>query len=350
MTQRLKVDSGIESAVAFGAIRRILIVQFRPYGDVLLTTGYLSALKKRFSEASIDFLVQHPFQDVLYRNPFINKVITTPKRKGVWSYMHQRLRLFWKVRRQRYDLVIDQQNGTGSGQVCVFSGARWKLGWEDSPTVRFYNLAAKRGERRYSASAKFDLLAPLGIEPQTYSLFYHIREESEQMCRDWLREHGLEPGRFLLISPGSSDWRKQWHVPGWVDLTRRMVTKMPVVLLWAPNELEVARQVQQAVPETILAPPTTFNQGAAFVKQTRLLICNDGGLNHLSVATGTPAVALFGFTSPRNWSPQGEFPHHRHVHNPGWSWDAGCSFGITANQVDETVVQVLEEPEMGQRQ
>ena len=49
--------------------------------------------------------------------------------------------------------------------------------------------------------------------------------------------------------------------------------------------------------KAILAPPTNFNQGAAMISHCRLLICNDGGLVHLSVATETSTALHFGQSS-----------------------------------------------------
>ena len=153
------------------AIKKILIIQFRPFGDVLLATSYLAALKEKFPQAKIDFLVKQPFQEILYNNPFINEIINIGPQKGL-SYLLARFNLFFSIHNRRYDLVIDQQKGAGSGQVILFSGAKYKLGWADSKWQAGYNLKAVRGPVRYRASQNFDMLKPLGIKERSFKLFY----------------------------------------------------------------------------------------------------------------------------------------------------------------------------------
>jgi ADP-heptose:LPS heptosyltransferase len=104
-------------------IKRILIIQFRPFGDVLLATSYLGALRESFPRVDIDFLVKEPYLEVLDKNPYLSNVIFLPQEKGI-SYILGRVKLIFEIRKRKYDLIIDQQNGVGSGQVLLFSGAK----------------------------------------------------------------------------------------------------------------------------------------------------------------------------------------------------------------------------------
>ena len=64
-------------------IKKILVIQFRPFGDVLLATSYLEALRKSFPRADIDFLVKEPYQEVLDKNPYLSNVISFPQERGM---------------------------------------------------------------------------------------------------------------------------------------------------------------------------------------------------------------------------------------------------------------------------
>ena len=50
-------------------IHKILIIQQKPFGDILLNTGYLPELRRHFPQAQIDFLIQRPYLTVLEDNP-----------------------------------------------------------------------------------------------------------------------------------------------------------------------------------------------------------------------------------------------------------------------------------------
>ena len=329
----------------FGLIQKILIIQFRPFGDVLLATAYLEALQNRFPDASIDFLVKKPFDALLYKNPWISEVLAFSDLSGI-NYFSGRLKLFSLIRKRRYDLVIDQQSGTGSGQVAFFSKAVHKLGWSTGKWRWCYNLKAEKGPVRYRASQNFDMLMPLGIDERPHQLFYHVSKESEVYARDWMKAQGLSATNTIMFSPGSPRERKKWHAHNYAALADQIVqeTRMRVVILWGPKEYADAQKVVQKAKQNLIpAPATDFNQGAAFLKQCRLLICNDGGVNHLSVALNVPSLAIFGNTPPEKWSPQGFFKHHYHLHNPARDNKSDSHFGISPQEAFEKVMEILNE-------
>jgi len=328
-----------------GLIQKILIIQFRPFGDVLLATAYLKALQNHFPDASIDFLVKKPFDVLLRKNPWISEVFAISDLSSI-HYFSGRLKLFSLIRKRRYDLVIDQQSGTGSGQVVLFSKAVHKLGWSTGKWRWCYNLKAKKGPVRYRASQNFDMLTPLGINAGPHQLFYHVSKESKAYARDWMRGKGLSAANTIMFSPGSPREKKKWHADNYAALADQILqeTRMRVVILWGPKEYADAQAVaQKAKQKLILAPATNFNQGAAFLKQCRLLICNDGGINHLSVALNVPSLAIFGNTSPEKWSPQGYFKHHYHLYNTARENKSDNHFGISPPTAFRKVMEILSE-------
>jgi len=334
-----------DSPPDLGPIHKILIIQFRPFGDVLLATAYLEALHKRFPGASIDFLVKKPFDAILNKNPWISQVIAFREHSGI-RYITERIKLFGLIRRRRYDLLIDQQSGTGSGQVVLFSQAMYRLGWAASKWRWAYNLRAKKGPVRYRASQNFDMLTPLGIREESHGLFYHVRAESQLYAREWMKAQRLSAATTIIISPGSPRKKKKWRANNYAALADRIhrETPMQVVLLWGPKEYADAQAVvQNAKHKPILAPATSFNQGAAMLQQCRLLVCNDGGINHLSVALDIPSLAIFGNTPPEKWSPQGFFPSHYHLYNPTRENDSENHFGISPQEAFDKVVKILSE-------
>ena len=324
-------------------IQKILIIQFRPFGDVLLATAYLEALQNRFPQASIDFLVKKPFDTLLYKNPWVSDVVAFSDQSGI-RYASGRLKLFSQIRKRSYDLVIDQQSGTGSGQVVFFSKATYKLGWSTGKWRWCYNLKAQKGPVRYRSSQNFDMLTPLGIRERPHRLFYHVSKESLAYAVDWMRAQGLSTAKTIIMSPGSPRTKKKWQADNYATLVDHIHqnTSMQVVILWGPKEHTDAQAVvQKAKQKPILAPATNFNQGAAFLKQCRLLVCNDGGINHLAVALHVPSLAILGNMPPEKWSPQGFFPHHYHLHNPSRENKSDNQFGISPQEVYEKVVDIL---------
>lgn len=323
--------------------RSILIIQLGPYGDVLLNTSYFSALRKKYPTTKIDFLVSKPYDSILYNNPYLSEILTIPKAKGI-IYILQRIKTFIRIACRHYELVIDQQCGTGTGQICLFSFAKYRLGFENSKFAWLYNIKAKRGHKRYSASQKFDILIPLGIKEEPYKLYYYIKPESHIYIQNWMQEMKLEDKKFVCISPGSSVKRKKWKIEYFAELAVLIQTtfNLPVVILYAANEYEDAKKMYTLMDKkAILAPPTNFNQGAAMISHCRLLICNDGGLVHLSVATETPSLAIYGPTDANNWNPKSIFLNYEFLANPDAYIPSDNSFGVTVQQALDKIQQML---------
>jgi heptosyltransferase-2 len=188
------------------------------------------------------------------------------------------------------------------------------------------------------------MLQPLGIAERPYQLYYHIKSESRAYAEAWLERHGMIPEETIIISPGSPRSKKKWHRQNYSILIDKVLshTKMKVIILWGPEEYHDACAVlREPRRRCQLAPPMDFNQAAAFLEKCRLLICNDGGINHLSVALNVPSLAIFGNTSVAKWSPQGYFPQHYHLVNPEWKKQSDNRFGITPEAVFQKVLDIL---------
>lgn len=103
-------------------IRKILIIQHKPFGDILLNTGYFRELCRHFTTTQIHFLIERPCLTVLEDNPFLDELVIMESAKG-WRRVFPILKTMPRVRRERYDLIIDQLRGASSARFVLLSGA-----------------------------------------------------------------------------------------------------------------------------------------------------------------------------------------------------------------------------------
>jgi ADP-heptose:LPS heptosyltransferase len=327
-------------------LRKILVIQLGPYGDALLTTSYFEALRRRLPQVKLFYLVKEPYDRIIRDHPLVDAIIAIRKRQGLGSAL-ERLRTLRAIRREGFDLVIDQQNKPSSQQLTFLSGARYRLGYADARFSWAYNLKAGRGPLRYSANRKFDILGPLGIPEEAYRLHLPFDPEAERYVATWLRRSGCDPERSVCISPGSPVRKKRWRPERFAGLADSIQTSTgnKVILLWGPGEVRDLEEVRAAMrTEPVVAPPTDLDQAAALVKLCRLLVCNDGGLNHIAAALGTPTLAVFGTTDPRVWSPASVFGSHHHLYKPGFDSAADDAFGISVDEAFTKVKEILAHP------
>ena len=238
------------------------------------------------------------------------------QRKGL-ANLWERSKLFWRVRKKRYDLVIDQTRGTTGAQITFFSGAKYRLGYANSRYKKVYNLLGFEGRQRYSGAMRFDLLAPLGIKEQKFNLHFAVKAGDRDYIKNWLKENNLLDKKLVILSPGSPVPRKMWKLEKYAKLCDLIVsqTLFSPILLWGPSELATVEKVQQLANEKVLlAPATNFSQAGALLEKAKILVCNDGGINHFSQAVGCPSLAIFTDNSEtKNWSMQGVFERHWHI-------------------------------------
>lgn len=327
-----------------GSIRKALVIQLGPFGDGLLTTSYFETFKKHLPHTALYYLVKEPYDEIVREHPFIDRLMVVRLRRGL-GYALERLRVIRMIRKEGFDLVIDQQNKPSSQQLTLLSGAKYRLGYADARLSWVYNLKAGRGPLRYSAGRKYDILEPLGIEEEPYTIYFVIDEAAHRSVDEWLTDQGLDSRSLVLISPGSPVEKKKWKAEdyaGLADLIQRNLAYR-VALLCGPGEqrdVEAVRAAMRTVPT--LVPATGIRWVGALLKRCALLVCNDGGLNHLSVATRTPTLAVFGNSDPVVWSPGSAFEHHHHLYKPGFDSMRDKSFGISPEEAFAKLSEILE--------
>lgn len=308
-------------------LRKILVIQYKPFGDVLLNTAYLPALRSRCPNAEIHYLVQEPYSAILEDNPLLDELLLMEKRKkGTVSYGIQRYHLIRRIRKNRYDLIIDQARGPGASQMTFFSGARYRLGWHKTKKLSWlkgynwvYNFRTLKNDHIYSARAKFDMLKPLGIVDDGSGTFISITDESRRKASDWFEMNSLNGRTTVAVSPVTPIRSRQWDLDRFAALADMIInrTGYEVLLLWGPGEEEKVRSISSMMEHRpLIAPPTSFNEAGAFLQRSSSYIGNNGGILHLAVAVDTPTLTIFGpgGTNPKKWTAW-HLPYHLHVKN-----------------------------------
>ncbi len=303
----------------------------------------MPALRERFPYAQIDYLIQKPYKTLLEDNPNLDNLLIMQKKKG-FAYFLERIRMIGEVRKGKYDLVIDQLRGTGSAQITMFSGAKYRIGWKLKRWNWVYNYQRNRTNDRYYSLMKFHLLEPLGIQEQEHELFYKVKDESQRKIDNWLQEKDLEAKQFILFSPGTPVLAKQWSEEEFAKLGDLIQTneKIPVVFLWGPREDELCnRIISKMKTKPLLALPTTFNEAAALLKRSKMYISQDGGINHVAIAVQTPSIALFGpHSNPKKWQAWHKL-QHPYLRNWDCTDKSDRTLGIPAEMVYDKFKEIL---------
>ena len=324
-------------------IKKILIIQFTPYSNVFLASITFETLKKSFPNSELYFLLKDPYQEIVTDHKYLDQTILFPKEKG-FKYFTSRAKLFMQIRKEKFDLIIDYQADFVSKQVCFFSGAKYRIGYGINRPVYTYNYKVPVEKNKYIVLQKFDLLRPLGIESEPNSFHFCISDESTEFIDKWLKENDIKENNFILMTPGSAKAIKKWRNSYFASLGDLIIDtlNLPVVLLGSNDEQADCQRVYELmISKPIIAPEMSLNRAVALIKRSKVLICNDGCLNHVSCATDTKTIAIFGNTDPAEWSPVNLFEHHHHLYKENYPSKHDDSFGISPQSVLNKIIEII---------
>jgi len=282
---------------------RILVVQLRQIGDVLLCTPAIRALRKRFPDAHLAFLADKVPSRVLEENPHLDEVIVRDPSQGKL----EPVRTIREVRRKNFDLVVDFLANPRTTMISMLSGAKLTLSYANTRRGRFYKITAWP-EGVSSAQQKLSLLRVLGCKTDDPALEMPVPRRAEEKIENWFQNtDGLK--RPLVCLEPFSKWPVLEYPPSHhLELARMMRESWgaAVIICWGPGRKEDAdKMAKESATSLHVAPPTDLMEAAALYKKADLWVGNDGGARHLAAGQGTPTFAVFGPTG-HEWTPSGD--------------------------------------------
>ena len=327
--------------------RRILLIQLRAIGDVILTTPALRVLKRHFPDADIDFITTPAPAEILAGNPNLHEIILYPYRANDFAGF---LKFCVKLYRNKYDISVDYLGTTATAVMSLASRAPRRVGYR----LRFRRCFYTHHEQNYrgdvyNALTKFSLLKPLGISEEETDTEIFVTPEAAEWADQLFDLMGWKDEEVIALSPAAKRQARQWLPERFAEVARWLMSRgHRIVLTWGPGERDYVAGVARLIGSPdLLLPQTTLMQLAALLQRCRLLVCNCGGTKHIAVAVGTPTLTIHGPTDPRVWTPQGD-ARHAYVRAELDCLDCGkreceplkCMAAVSAEQVIQKILEM----------
>lgn len=305
-------------------LRRILVVKFGDFGDVLNITPALRALRARFPQARLDVLTTRNGADALEGASFVDRVLQFNKRqfdqiggatspRALWSA----LRFAAGLRLRHYDTLVLLHHlittwGTlkytalalGSG-APIRAGLDNGRGWFLTHRVSDLGFGAVN-ERRYWLAVTASLGAVSDDDRPRYT-GNAAGWARGQALLNAARRYPTQP--VVVLHPTTGDYAKsrQWPADRFAAVADHLVRAhdAAIVLVGGPDALAETAAVAAAMtaPALDLAGQTDNSGLAALVRGANLVVANDSRVGHLAAALGTPTCSIFGPSNDRAWAP-----------------------------------------------
>lgn len=286
-------------------INKILIIKLRGIGDVILTTIVFDTLIHEFPSAQIDFLTDTPSVPLLKPLNQLTKVHPF-NRKSILK----RIITFFKIRNQKYNLVLDFFSNPVSAQITFFSGAEYRVGFPYKGRAYAYNYFGPSARNEFhSADLNVEMLKSIGIVPKSKNLYVGLPTEDINFAKDYFYSNFNKNDIVFGLIPGGGWQSKKCDPIKFAEIADEIINKYncKVLILWGPGDkLESEEIIRFLKNKVTLAPATSITQMAAIIKRCKLIIANDSGPMHISAATGTPTLSIHGPTDPTLQGPYGE--------------------------------------------
>ena len=275
-------------------IRKILIIQTAFPGDVILATPVAEKLRRFFPDSDIHFLVREGNEGLLANSKAINRTI-------IWDKLSHKYRnlfkLIGRVRRERYDLVVNLQRFFSTGLLTVLSGAGQTAGFSKNPLSLFFS---RRSEHSFTSA--------LHETERNTALIAHLTDHSPESPKLYPSPEDDEVAAvykqkpYVCIAPASVWFTKQFPPERWTELIVRLPEHFAVYLIGGKPDAALCEKIVQLVPEdrrTInLAGVLSFLGSASLMRDAVMNYTNDSAPLHIASAVNAPVRAVFCSTLP----------------------------------------------------
>jgi heptosyltransferase-2 len=305
-------------------LKKILVIQQKMIGDVLAGTVICRAIKEKFPDCEVHYMIQPQTKAVVDGNPFVDKTIIFDPAgsKGLFGLMD----FGKKLRVEKYDAVIDAYGKWESIIPAWKSGAKVRIGFRKWYTSFFYtktvepkdNIPGSAIYHRLQLAEVFTGKISDIIFPQIYLSESEIKE-----AKNNISQAGLDQQPLLMISVMGSSTSKSLPPQQMAETLNIIASEgnMKLLFNFMPNQKAEAEEIfnfcAAETREKILFdfPIKGLRPFLAVLSQCDALIGNEGGAVNMSKALGIPTFTIFSpWINKSSWDMLTDTDNHVAVH------------------------------------
>jgi lipopolysaccharide heptosyltransferase II len=294
---------------------KILLVRLRLIGDVVFTTPVIRALKRVRPGAHLSYLVERAAAPVVACLKDLDQVIQVEHTRG-WGRLRDDLALGRRLRRERFDLVLDFHGGPRGAWLTWASQAPVRVGYTVTGRSWMYTRCVGRTRqlrRRHSVENQWDLLRAAVPEvgdptPSRDPVVMAEHPDAREEVARRLAAAGIGPDLdVIVIHVSAGNPFRRWPAASFTELAVRLSSARAnrrIILTSGPSEARAAAEVGAAA-RARLGPGSaaiadvgdlSLAELRSLIGRAALFVGGDSGPLHVAATTETPVVALFGPT------------------------------------------------------
>jgi ADP-heptose:LPS heptosyltransferase len=291
----------LRNGPVLSAPRRILIVKTDQLGDVIFSTLLPRAIKHKYPDVRIDYLVRPNAAHVLEKNPHVNDIYhwnnlmleLLPVRgdlRKIRTKLAENRAVASILRSNAYDIVINARAYPPSSNRLLRGFGRTLIAFDIAEQSFLADCWADYDLNEEEPRNYAKLLAPLGIASSLVSSSSEFYNYDARNPGD-----GLEP--YVVFAPVSFEIDRQWKTEYWKELIAILLAqRINVALSGLPSQRAYLESIVPAWSlETSfvrLLTDLSVQQLGALMKGAAFFVGIESFPAHLAIALGIPAAFL----------------------------------------------------------
>jgi ADP-heptose:LPS heptosyltransferase len=267
---------------------KILIIRFSSIGDIVLASPVFRCIKKQMPDAVVHLVTKLNFRIVTENNPYID---------DFFYYDKDLNGLIEALKKQEYDYVIDLHNNIRSNKIKL--ALNKKSYTIDKLTLQKFLLTKLHFNvmpRKHITLRSLETVKELGVKDDGFGLDYFIPEKDIVKQKDIPTSHHLG---FVAVVIAANYFTKKMPV----DKLKELCSKInyPIMLLGGTAEEESGKLIASIDPIKIYNSCGKFNlnESADLIRQSKLVVSHDTGLQYIACALNKSVLAIWGGTTPK---------------------------------------------------
>ncbi len=290
------------------SLRRVLVIRRGGIGDIILATPALRMLAARLPDVRIDMLVQQGASEAASGLPYINEIHEVDTRSNPVS-LYRLLQLGQRLRRTRYDLIVNYQPGAKTKFLAGCGEPRFLLEFQKDRSIQ-----PDTGRVRHAIDDFAQTLLPLDLGALCdRSLDFAVPNAARARLNLLLGDRGYVVGEsrrsLIVVNPTARRVVNRWPASQWAMLIDSLCENgdYQIAIIGAGRDLPLVRQVKVLCGQwrrvIDLSGRISLKELGALLERAAVFVTADTGPMHVGSAVGAPIVCLSGAADPFRTGP-----------------------------------------------
>lgn len=279
---------------------KILIVKPSSFGDIIQANPILQAIKSKWKDSLIDWLVFTQWKQVVELFPNINSIKCWDRKGGLKAFFET----LKECNKENYDLVIDLQGLLRTAMFCKLLKAKQKIGVSGMKELSwlFIKEPYKRNKNENAVIRNLNSLSY--ITKEKYEPCFDVKVDT--ISYNILYKYGIEKDdKVVAFIPFSRGKTKTWQTNNYVVLANMLKDfNKNIKIIILGSQTDYGKIKSNNIID--LCGKTNIKELAEILSICEIAVGADTGAMHLANAIGIKNIFIFGGSDIKETAPYGK--------------------------------------------